>query len=64
MRALICMLLFVLLVWAFTVFNKTEVAQVIESEDLIKKFIEENLPTLTTGTDVETSFTEFWKEKK
>jgi len=34
MRALICMLLFVLLVWMFTFFNKTEVVQAIESATL------------------------------
>ena len=35
-----------------------------KKKDLIKKFIEENLPSLTTGANVETAFTEFWNSER
>jgi type I restriction enzyme R subunit len=35
-----------------------------KKRELIKKFIEENLPTISAGTDVETVFKEFWNSER
>ena len=35
-----------------------------KKKDLIKKFIEESLPKLTTGANVENAFNDFWNSEK
>jgi type I restriction enzyme R subunit len=35
-----------------------------KKKDLIKKFIEENLPTLSSSEDIEKNFTDFWNSEK